>query len=94
MSRWWARWWRRSDQPRARHALDCAPTRLPDGDRVPVAGYPTYAEILNRTLGERTAELPVVVPLVRPYVGHAERDANRRRGWWSPPCEPAEGSAP
>jgi hypothetical protein len=67
MRNWWPR--RRSHRTRGRHSLDLSPRRIPDGDTVPVDGFPaSWSQRLAwEALNEPTAEYPTV-PLVRRYV--------------------------
>ncbi len=64
------RWWRRRRPDRGRHVLDAPYRRVPDGDSVPVDGYPErWQARINRAMREPTRDLPTVpAPLVRPYV--------------------------
>src|SRR2546425_806991 len=74
-------WWRRRRPANGRHTLSAPPLRVPDGDCVPVDGFRTYREIMNRAMTEPTAEVPTVpAPLIRPYVWCTEHIGRHR--WW------------
>jgi hypothetical protein len=74
--RWWRvrRRWRRSTAAHRRRTTTAPDPygRIPDGDTVPVPGYPTWADLLRQHLDEPTAAYRTV--RVPPWVN---RDGRR-----------------